>query len=283
MVSELFMTPTAMMADIVLPAASFFEYAGVTQGQDGSIHYQAPLQQVGDAKPDHQIIAEIGHAMGIMPVYNDNDFWRSALSPVDIDLIQLKAQTSIVADVEKQQTLSYLSVGFDTPSGKVELYSQKLHALKLDPIPVYRPNLPLTECYPLRVTTAKSRYYMFSHGRQITALRNKHSFPTVKMHSKLGQKHSLKEGDIAAIETAPDKIIYQKVKFYDQLRIDTIVADLSWWFPEMKNKQLSGVFKSNYNVLTSTDVGVHSDIGSFYINGLPCCIYKAINIELSTI
>ena len=51
----------------------------------------------------------------------------------------------------------------------------------------------------------------------------------------------------------------------------------------MKNKQLSGVFKSNYNVLTSTDVGVHSDIGSFYINGLPCCIYKAINIELSTI
>ena len=277
-VSELFMTPTAMMADIVLPAASFLEYAGVTQGQDGSIHYQASLQKVGDAKPDHQIIAEIGHAMGVMPVYNDNDFWKSALSPVNIDLTQLKAQTSIIAEIDNEQTLSYLSTGFNTPSGKVELYSQKLHSLALDPIPVYRPNLPLTERYPLRVTTAKSRYYMFSHGRQITALRNKHPFPTVKMHSKLGQKHSLKEGDIAAIETAPDKIIYQKVKFDDKLRINTIIADLSWWFPEMKNKALSGVFRSNYNVLTSTDVGAHSDIGSFYINGLPCCIYKAMNI-----
>lgn len=58
---------------------------------------------------------------------------------------------------------------------------------------------------------------------------------------------------------------------------------MSWWFPEMKSKQLSGAFISNYNVLTSTDTGTHSDIGSFYINGLPCRIYKATNIELSTI
>ena len=282
-VSELFMTPTAMMADIVLPAASFFEYAGVTQGQDGSIHYQASLQQVGDAKPDHQIITEIGHAMGIMPVYNDNDFWKSALSPVNIDLMQLKAQTSILAAVENQQTLSYLSVGFDTPSGKVELYSQKLHELTLDPIPVYRPNLSVTDRYPLRVTTAKSRHYMFSHGRQISSLRARHPFPIVKIHSSLGEKEHLKEGDIAAIETAPDKIIYQRVKFDDNLNIDTIIADLSWWFPEMKSKQLSGAFISNYNVLTTTDTGTHSDIGSFYINGLPCRIYKATNIELSTI
>ena len=282
-VSELFMTPTAMMADIVLPAASFFEYAGVTQGQDGSIHYQAPLQKVGDAKPDHQIIAEIGHAMGIMPVYNDDDFWKSALSPVNIDLTQLKAQTSIIADVEPQHSLSYLSVGFDTPSGKVELYSQKLHALKLDPIPVYRSNLPVTDRYSLRVTTAKSRYYMFSHGRQISALRERHPFPIVKIHSLLGKKENLKEGDIAAIETAADKIIYQVVSFDDNLNINTVIADLSWWFPEMKNELLSGAFRSNYNVLTSTDTGAYSDIGSFYINGLPCCIYKVNDIELLNI
>ncbi len=80
-VSELFMTPTAMMADIVFPAASFMEYEGITQGLDGSVRYQPKLAQTGNARPDHQIVAAIGETMGVLDPQSDTAYWMISFNP----------------------------------------------------------------------------------------------------------------------------------------------------------------------------------------------------------
>ena len=64
-VQDLFMTRTASMADVVLPAASFAEKSGTFTNLEGSVQSFAPLiSPPGDAMPDSRIIVELSRKMG---------------------------------------------------------------------------------------------------------------------------------------------------------------------------------------------------------------------------
>ncbi len=283
-VSELFMTPTAMMADIVFPAASFMEYEGLTQGNDGAIRYQPKLGQVGDAKPDHQIIAAIGEALGVFETkhdrlleqdpfkhFQDEAYWNLFLQPSGVDFTALKAKQRSAPTPPVKQYRKYLHHGFSTPSGKVELYSKALVQLGADPLPAFKPMQAVKNSrYPLLLTTAKSKHYMFSHGRQIAALRDAHPNPLVRLHPETASSFGLIEGDSVRIEAESGQAIYQQLKLDPDLALNVVVADLSWWYPELGYNRLGDVFESNYNVLTNGDDDGRGlgEAGSFNINGI---------------
>ncbi|OAN13177.1 hypothetical protein A3K86_16080 [Photobacterium jeanii] len=280
-VSELFMTPTTMMADIVFPAASFLEYEGITQGNDGSVRFQPKLSQVGEARSDHQIIADIGAAMGVMPAHDETQYWNAFLGAdpaisnhsSDLDFAKLRAKQVVTPEETLETTpkryRKYLTQGFPTASGKVELYSQTLAKLGKDAVPTYRA-IPENPDFPLRLTTAKSKHYMFSHGRQITQLRESEPQPLVRVHPDTALQYGLVEGQKVTIEAANGHAIQQILKLDDKLAPNVAVADLSWWYPEQGEATLGGVFASNYNVLTSIDVNERGmgEAGSFDINGI---------------
>ncbi len=71
-VQDIFMSPTAELADVVLPGASFAEKGGHFTNFEGRRGPLAPaIIPVGDARPDWEIIARLAAALG-------NDFgWRS--------------------------------------------------------------------------------------------------------------------------------------------------------------------------------------------------------------
>ncbi len=283
-VSELFMTPTAMMADIVFPAASFLEFEGITQGQDGSIRFQKKVMQVGDCKPDHEIISGIGVCMNVMPPQNEETFWNGFLQKSGIDYSTLKAREIIPPPSSTRRFRKYRQEGFPTESGKIELYSKKLSLLGASPLPVYRNLQPNNPDYPLRLTTNKPKNYMFSHGRQLTNLRKTHPAPLVRLHPKTADRLNLTEGSEVAIETPGNKVIYQTLKLDSQLDPEVAIADLSWWFPESGEARLGDVFRSNFNVLTSLESGPHGDgeAGSFNTNGIPCRLRKMEQAEQVT-
>ncbi len=65
-VQDLFMTETALRADLILPAASFAEKDGTFANADRRVQrVRQAIKPVGDSKPDWQIIAEIAQKMGI--------------------------------------------------------------------------------------------------------------------------------------------------------------------------------------------------------------------------
>lgn len=65
-VQELFLTETAALADIVLPAQSWVERDGTfTSGERRVQRYYPALQPVGDSRPDWQILAQIGERVGL--------------------------------------------------------------------------------------------------------------------------------------------------------------------------------------------------------------------------
>ncbi len=64
-VQDLFMTPTARMADVVLPSASFAEKAGQFTNLEGRVQaYTAVIPPVGEARPDARILVELSRKMG---------------------------------------------------------------------------------------------------------------------------------------------------------------------------------------------------------------------------
>ncbi|MDJ0753375.1 MAG: NADH-quinone oxidoreductase subunit NuoG [Ardenticatenaceae bacterium] len=65
-VQELFLTETAKVADVVLPAQSWAERDGTfTNGERRVQRYYPAIQPVGESRPDWQIIEQIGHKMGL--------------------------------------------------------------------------------------------------------------------------------------------------------------------------------------------------------------------------
>ncbi len=65
-VQELFMTETAQLADVVLPAQSWAEREGsYTNGERRVQRFYAAIQPVGEARADWQIVAQIGEKVGL--------------------------------------------------------------------------------------------------------------------------------------------------------------------------------------------------------------------------
>ena len=64
-VQDLFLTETARLADVVLPAASFAEMEGTFTNLAGRVQkVRGALRPPGEAKPDDQILLELAKAMG---------------------------------------------------------------------------------------------------------------------------------------------------------------------------------------------------------------------------
>ncbi|MCA9946590.1 MAG: NADH-quinone oxidoreductase subunit NuoG [Anaerolineales bacterium] len=65
-VQELFLTETAAQADVVLPAQSWAEREGTfTSGERRVQRYYPAIQPVGEARPDWQILAQVGERVGL--------------------------------------------------------------------------------------------------------------------------------------------------------------------------------------------------------------------------
>lgn len=65
-VQELFLTETAKLADVVLPAQSWAEGEGTfTNGERRVQRYYPAIPAVGEARPDWQIVAQIGERIGL--------------------------------------------------------------------------------------------------------------------------------------------------------------------------------------------------------------------------
>lgn len=174
----------------------------------------------------------------------------------------------------------YETEGFGTPSGKIELYSNRLKEAGFDPLPIYYepPETPysapdLAKEYPLIMTSGKSVVYRHSQGRQIPSLRNKHPEPVVTIHPETASKLGLKEGDWAYIETKRGRI-EQKVRFSAGLDPRVIVVDFGWWFPEKGTSNLFDWAKSNINILTGNKPPYNRELGSVHLKGILCKVCK---------
>ena len=188
-VADLFMTPTAELADVLLPAATWLEKSALSthlQASYNHIHLQQKVVEVEDCWSDYKILNELAKRLGIgeLMFNSEEEYCDYLLKDTGLTFEEFKKRGTVSIPFIYRK---YEKDGFATPSGKIELYSQRLKDLGFDPLPSYRePNESpvstpeLARQYPLIITTG-GRVPVFRHSelRNIPLLRE--IVPDLKM------------------------------------------------------------------------------------------------------
>lgn len=273
-VSEIFMTPTAALADVVLPAATGFEFDDI--GHFGLAHGWIAarpklIEPPGNCRPDIEILSALGKALG-----HGNYFWEDyhqaleeVLEPSGINYEQLKHIGVLHGQREYRK---FEDRGFKTPSGKVELFSKQLEKWGFSPLPAFSDPAGASLEYPLLATSRKNAHYFHSAYRQMPSLRRRHPEPVVEIHPGAAKIIGVAEGDWARIITAKGRI-EQKVRFSEDIDPRVVYLDYGWWFPEGERETLYDWDRSNLNILTSNDP-CDPALGTPFLRAFPCRIEK---------
>ena len=140
--ADLFMNPTAELADVVLPVASAFEREGLKIGFEVSEAAQSLVQlrrrvvePRGEARSDTEIVFDLACRLGLGTHFWDGDIdeaYRYQLSPSGVSLedlrehpegVRVPLQTRYRKFAEQKDGIPK---GFATPTRKIELYSETL-------------------------------------------------------------------------------------------------------------------------------------------------------------
>lgn len=280
-VSDLFMTPTAQLADLVLPAACWLEQEDVANAHKiWCVLARKKLAQVGETLDDREVIIRLAHRLGLDEAFPWKD-WRDhlewTLEDTGMSFDEFCEKGILVGDMKYYK---YKTQGFETPSGKFEIHNALLEIIGLDPLPVYRepplspvstPEL-LTE-YPLILTTgAKTKVFFHSEGRQIESLRKRMKDPLVEIHPDTAASLGIDDGDWVWIETGEGKV-RMRAKLFDGILPDLVSAQHAWWFPE-ETAPDHGFRKSTVNLLFG-DTEYDPDTGSESLRSALCKVYRA--------
>lgn len=217
--TDLFLTDTAMWADIVLPACSSFERGEFKPYPGGVAWYTSPvIEPLGEARSDVRICTELARVMDL-PDENLKKGYEYFIQHYILDDFHVtvdelkKAELPIkIADVTEEEDLEMLKKGLNTPTGKFELKSAIIEQHPewgLNPLPVYVDPLDDAdpECYPF-VFTSGSRIPGAIHSRLHKVPRNRslRPDPMADMNREDCDRLGVEEGDEIEISTSRGSI-----------------------------------------------------------------------------
>ena len=261
---EFFKSTTANYSDIILPAAANHEYEDLSP-RSGHINTRPKLvEPPGECRSDIQWINLLAAQMGV-----GDQFWESEEEVFDYVLMPIgKSYRELVDNGTlwaPQRYMKYMTEGFRTPSGKVEIYSETLKEMGISPLPRIKPQITSTEEYPLALTTGKDYYSYHSSWRQLPSLREKSSEPFVELNPATCEKYGLEEGKMAVIETVKGRIT-QRIRLNPDIDPRIVYAAFGWGYPEDER----GWRRQNLNMLTDWDTPLCEAMGATTFRGIPC-------------
>lgn len=275
--TEQFITPTLKFADIVLPSNTYMERNDIANGV-GTRYYgyaQKVIDSQGESKSIFEIAGILAKRLGITGFddLNEEESLRELAKDSEIPdyekfkqkgIYRFESQEAYVAQEEfiKDSENNPLK----TPSGKIEIYSQRLADLNwpnLPPIPKYietweSRNDPLAAKYPLQMITSHHKRRANCQFETLPWLKELEE-QAVLINADDARERGISDGEMVRVfNDRGDIVILARVTE----RIMPGVVDVpfgSWYDPDEKGVDRGG----NPNVLTKD---AYSPGGSFAYN-----------------
>ena len=256
---DLFMTPTSMaLADYFLPACTYAERNGLRVG-DGAQRAETinkAIEPLGESRSDMQICLDIGKRISpeAWPWDTVEDMYSDILAETGHTFEEMQELAPGYPPFEYHMHEKGLlradgNVGFDTATGRIELWCSMYNNLGLDPLPSYEEPVPsplstpeLCEEYPLVLTTGARLWGMFhSEHRQIPRMRALHPEPLVYVNPKTAADFGVKDGDWVWVENHLGRC-KRVVKETPIVNERTASTDHAWWHPEAPGELEAGLY-----------------------------------------
>jgi anaerobic selenocysteine-containing dehydrogenase len=259
---DLFPSPTADQADILLPVTGAFEAEGLKVGFEISQEAQSLVQlraalvpPVGEARSDLDVIFDLAMRLGLGERFFGGDVdagWAHQLAPSGVTLEQLRADPAGVRLPLTTRHRKYAAIGddgrpagFDTPTRRIELYVESFLDIGEPPLPSFtepalspRSRPDLAEEFPLVLTCNKALHFCETQHRQVAELRRHVPDPTVELHPDTAAARGIAEGDWVEIRT-PMGAVRARGELNDALD-PGVVSGQHGWFEACEELGLPG-------------------------------------------
>ncbi|HTX61690.1 MAG TPA: formate dehydrogenase subunit alpha, partial [Methanobacterium sp.] len=207
-VQDLFLTETALLADVVLPGASYAEKDGTFANADRRVQrVRRAIKPVGDSKPDWQIIVELAQKMGVKNGFNFNTAEEVAAEIASLAPIYGGMLYQCLED-ESKQWPCFHEEHEGTAILHREEFSTKSGKAKFKPLR-YRPPAELPdEDYPLILTTGRIIFHYHTSTMTGADKRMNHLYDQdpVEINPIDAEKMGLEDGELVWIESRRGKI-----------------------------------------------------------------------------
>lgn len=233
---ENFITPTAQLADYILPGDMWLERPAlgpVIEIRAILTTSQQVLTPREECKNIYDLIKGLADRMGLteyFPWDSLEAFYDWRLAPLGMTWEQASKNPFLPLQPTADNTR------FGTPSGKVELYSSVLEKLGYDPLPYFKEpdNDHLSEEYPLTTFIGLREAASYNTClRQIPELRKRLPEPLLLINPLDAEKYGIKDGTWVWVETTTGKI-YIKAQLDTVQPPGTIRVPHGWWKPEKR-------------------------------------------------
>ncbi len=235
-VHEQFMTETAEMADIVLPATTFLEHDDIYVA-GGHTHLQvtrAVIAPLGETRSNHDVLCELAKRLGASHPGFEMDAWGlmdETLRRSGYDNAQSVWESHWDDRAPSFEEAHFLN-GFGHPDGKFH-FAPDWSAIGgnhhgMPRLPDHDPNIDNRgEAHPFRLVTAPSRNYLNSSFTETATSRSREGRPEAQIHPDVCAELGLAAGDAVRIGNAQGSVVVH-VRPTDGVRRGTVIVESIW-------------------------------------------------------
>jgi anaerobic dimethyl sulfoxide reductase subunit A len=286
---ELFLTPTAKYADIILPVTHFLERDDIGHPWLGGpylIFMNKVVDNLNGPKSDFEILSELAPKVGIKDYNNNSDEeWLKVIMDnepdfPDINTLKKDGVYKIKHDRPfipfKEQIKDIKNNPFPTPSGKIEIYSSRFEQMNNPLIPAIPKYIPFSEGvedaesngnFPLQLITPHSRARVNSQFVNVKGLK-KLEDDNIYISIKDAQARDINNSDNVFVFNDRGRI-FVKAKVTRDIMPGVVSLDQGQWYnPDEGGTDIGGCV----NVLSSDKA---SPAGAFTSNTCLVQVEKA--------
>lgn len=240
--------PSAMFADLILPAATCWEREALMPSFDiaeDTVNWvqlrRTTVKPVGEARSEVEIILDLATRLEFAKHFFGGDAQTALahqLAPSGMTVEELRAnprgqRANVKTRYQKYRETDVATghaKGFGTPTRKIEIYSTALAAAGHSPLPDFKTKNNPDPGYPLTLTFFRDIHFCDEQHRNIARLRKALPEPVIEIHPDTAKARAIGDGDWTRVETRSGGVTL-KAKLNASLDPMVVATIYGWWQP----------------------------------------------------